>query len=62
MFRREVAAQVSACASSLAASSRAADRYCGIANGVSGAFAFLIGFVAIQATTAGLNSARNRSK
>ena len=40
----------------------AASRYCGIANGVSGAFAVLSGFVAIHASTAGLNSLRKRSK
>ena len=37
-------------------SSCAASWYWGIANGVSGAFGFFSGFVAIQASTAGLNS------
>ena len=34
----------------------------GIANGVSGAFGFVSGFVAIQASTAGRNSGRKRRK
>ena len=62
MFVRAVAAQASASAWSLSASSRAADVYWGIAKGLSGAFGFFSGLVAIQATTAGLNSGRKRSK
>ena len=62
MFRRALAAYTSASASSRSASARAASLYCGIANGVSGAFGFLSGLVATQALTAGLNSLRKRSK
>ena len=60
MSRRTCAASTSASASSRSASSVAASWYSGIANGVGGAPAFLSGLVAIHASKAGLNSARNR--
>ena len=59
---RACAAKTSASASSRSASVRAASLYWGIANGVSGRFGFFSGLVAIQASTAGLNSLRNRLK
>ena len=62
MYVREAAARSSASVRSFSASSLAADVYCGIANGVSGAFGFIRGLVAIHASTAGLNSARKRLK
>jgi hypothetical protein len=58
MFR--VASADAAAAASCSACAFASWRYCGIANRVRGALAFLSGSVAIQASTAGLNSARNR--
>ena len=39
-----------------------ATRYCGIANGVRGAFGFVRGRVASQAANAGLNSGRKRRR
>ena len=40
----------------------AASLYCGMTNGVSGAFGFFSGFVATHALNAGLNSSRNLLK
>ncbi len=54
-------ADFSAAASSFVAWSRAATSYSSIANGVSGASAFVNGSVAIHASYAGWNSSRNRS-
>ena len=59
---RPAAANTSACASSRSAVARASSSYSGIANGVGGASGLLRGLVATQASTAGLNSARNRWK
>src|SRR5436190_106398 len=54
MFRRIFAAYTSASALRRSASARAATLYCGIANGVRGAFGVSSGLVAIHALTAGL--------
>ena len=60
MSRRASAAETSASSLSCSDWSRASSVYCGMANGVAGAFGFLSGLVATHAWTAGLNSLRKR--
>ena len=62
MYARAPAAKRSDSFSRTSAFVCSASRYWGITNGVSGALRFFRGFVATQASTAGLNSFLNRSK